>query len=100
MAISERGKGQSSHGQPPHSPFNKPRRPTYGDLVRNPQIRRWALRVAVALAVGVLFALISNIRVGVTIAIFIVIADTVRRARLSSSVEAWQKSSAAERHTE
>jgi hypothetical protein len=54
----------------------------------------------VALVVGVLFALVFDFRIGVTVAIFAVIVDTIRRARLSSSVEAWQKSSAAERNTE
>jgi hypothetical protein len=54
----------------------------------------------VALVVGVLFALVFDVRVGITVAIFAVILDTIRRARLSSSVEAWQKSSAAERNTE
>jgi hypothetical protein len=100
MAISERGKGQSPRGQPPHSPFSKPPQQTYGDLVRNPQVRQWAQRGAVALVVGALFAVLFGIRVGVTAAIFAVIVDTVRRARMSTSVEGWRKSSAAERHTE
>jgi hypothetical protein len=100
MAISERGKGQSSREQPPESPFSRPRKPTYGDLVSNPQVRKWATRGLVALVVGLLLAIFIDLRVGVTAAIILVIVDTVRTARLGSSVEAWQKASAVERRTE
>jgi Nuclease-related domain len=100
MAISERGKGQSSREQPPESPFSRPRKPTYGDLVSNPQVRKWAKRGIVAFVVGLLLALFVDLRVGVTVAILLVIVDTVRTARLGSSVEAWQKASAVERRTE
>jgi len=100
MAISERGKGQSPREQPPESPFSTPRKPTYGDLVSNPQVRKWAKRGIVALVIGVLLALVFDLRVGITVAIVAVILDTIRTARLGSSVEAWQKSSAVERRTE
>jgi Nuclease-related domain len=100
MAISERGKGQSSREQPQQSPFSRPRKPTYGDLVSNPQVRKWATRGIVALVVGVLLAVFIDLRVGVSVAIILVIVDTVRTARLGSSVEAWQKASAVERRTE
>jgi len=100
MAISERGKGQSPRGQPTENPFDRPPQQTYGQLIKDPQKRKWIQRGALALGVGVLFALVFDIRVGITLAIFAVIVDTIRRARMSSSVEAWQKSSAAERHTE
>ncbi|MCQ0009568.1 nuclease-related domain-containing protein [Actinomadura madurae] len=39
-------------------------------------------------------------RLGVTVAVLVVIGDVVRQSRKSSSVTAWQKSSAAERRTE
>jgi hypothetical protein len=101
MAIVERGNNtQPGGGRQPESPFSRPREQTYRDLINNPQVRRWAIRVAVALVVGVLFALVFDIRVGLTLAVITVIADTVRRARLHSSIDAWQKSSAAERRTE
>lgn len=121
MSSIERGtETQSTHGQPeggppeggpPESrppegvppegnPFERPPGQTYGDLVGNPEIRRWAQRVGIALVVGLLFALFFGLRVGFTFAVLVVIADTVRRARLNSSVDAWQKSSAAERRTE
>jgi hypothetical protein len=100
MAISERGKKQSSREQPSQSPFSRPRKPTYGDLVSNPQVRKWVRRGVLALVVGVLLALVFDLRVGVTVAIVAVIIDTIRTARLGSSVEAWQKASAVERRTE
>src|SRR5258708_39438469 len=50
--------------------------------------------------VGVLFALVFDPRVGFTVAVLAAIGDTIRQARLNSTVEAWQKSSAAERKTE
>jgi hypothetical protein len=63
-------------------------------------VRKWAKRGILALVVGVLLALVFDLRVGVTVAIILVILDTVRTARLGSSVEAWQKPSAVERRTE
>jgi hypothetical protein len=103
MAITDKGQNednQNARGQPNQSPFSRPRQQTYGDLVGDPQVRKWVQRGAVALVVGVLFALVFDVRVGITVAVIAVIVDTVRRARLSSSVEAWQKPSAAERRTE
>ena len=101
MAILERGNNtEPGRGGRPESPFDRPREQTYGDLISDPQVRRWAVRVAVALVVGVLFALVFDIRVGLTLAVITVIGAPIRRARLNSSVQAWQKSSAAERRTE
>jgi hypothetical protein len=71
-----------------------------GDLLSDPRVRRWGIRIGVCLAIGIVLALVFDIRVGFSIAVLAAIADTVRRARTSSSVEAWQKSSAAERRTE
>jgi len=103
MAIMERGNGQQARGQPHETPLKRPaehQQQTYGDMLNDPQIRRWLERAAVALIVGVLFALVFDLRIGVTVAALAVIVDVVRRARKSSSVAAWQKSSAAERRTE
>jgi hypothetical protein len=103
MAITDKGKNdksQNARGQPNQSPLSKPRQQTYGELIGNPQVRKWLQRVAMALVVGVLVALVFGVRIGITVAIIVVIVDTVRRARLNSSVEAWQKPSAAERRTE
>lgn len=107
MAIMERGDdGQEEGGgrpspEPDKKPGRLPPRPeTYGELLNNPTIRRWAVRAGVALAVGIVFAVVFTLRIGLTAAILAVIADAVYRARTSSSVAAWQKSSAAERRTE
>lgn len=104
MAIMERGNTQSARGQPHESPMNRPlskqREQSFSDLLNDPQIRRWTQRIVVALAIGVLFALVFDLRIGLTVAVFAVIGDSVRRARTTSSVVAWQKSSAAERRTE
>jgi len=102
MAIMERGNGQQARGQPHETPLKRPadEQQTYGDMLNDPQIRRWLERAGIALVVGVLFALVFDIRIGISVAVLAVIADVVRRARKSSSVTAWQKSSAAERRTE
>jgi hypothetical protein len=72
----------------------------YGDLLSDPRVRRWAIRVVFAVVIGIVFALVFDIRVGFTVAVLAAILDTIRRARSTSSVVAWQKSSAAERRTE
>ncbi|KAB2347465.1 nuclease-related domain-containing protein [Actinomadura rudentiformis] len=103
MAIMERGNSQEARGQPHETPLKRgvDQQPqTYGDMLNNPQIRRWIVRGAVALVIGVLFAVVFDIRIGITAAVVAVIVDTVRKARMNSSVTAWQKSSAAERRTE
>jgi hypothetical protein len=122
MAIVERGTThhsiqQAARGQPAgqssappggstraesHSeaPFTEDPTPPYAELLADPRVRRWAIRIGVAVAIGVLFALVFDLRVGFSVAVLAAILDTVRRARSSSSVEAWQKSSAAERRTE
>ncbi|MBC6458720.1 nuclease-related domain-containing protein [Actinomadura sp. HBU206391] len=94
------GKTRSVGGHPQEGPSSRSREQTYGDLISDPQVRRWAQRVGVAIVIGVVFAVFFSIRVGFTIAVIAVIADTIRRARKHSSVDAWRKSSAAERRTE
>lgn len=118
MATMERGK--STGGSPPErreegahgnaqdqeerpqgeNPFERPRDETFGGLVSDPQIQRWIRRSVVAAAVGLLIALVIDIRLGLTVAVLIVIGDVVRQSRTESSVEAWRKPSVAERKTE
>ncbi len=103
MAIIERDSThqsvqQGARGQPEEAAMIPP--PTYGDLLGHPHFRRWGLRIGVSAVIGVVFALVFEIRIGFTVAVLAVILDTVRRARSSSTIEAWQKSSAAERRTE
>ncbi|GAA1547465.1 hypothetical protein GCM10009678_32550 [Actinomadura kijaniata] len=73
---------------------------TYGDLLGDPQIRRWLERALLGVAVGAFVAFFFGLQLGVTAALLVVVVDVVRRARTSSSIAAWQKSSAAERRTE
>lgn len=91
MAIIDRGEAGSARGQPSDA--------TYGDLLNHPQVRRWALRTGVASIAGVLFAIVFDLRVGVTVAIVAVIADTVRQARASTDGQPY-RASGAERKTE
>ncbi|WP_067477636.1 nuclease-related domain-containing protein [Actinomadura hibisca] len=121
MAIMERGNAhQKARGQPEQDTQQDPPQDpdqgldagppeqeevaaepgTYGQLLGDPQIQRWIRRVAVAIVVGVVVAIVLGVRLGVTAAIVAVIVDVVRQSRRSSSVAAWQKSSAAERRTE
>lgn len=92
--------GKASRGKPAQSLFGRPGEQVYGDLVNDPRVRRWAGRVGVAVLVGLVFTLVFSLRVGFTFAVIMVIADSVRQSRTTSSVDAWRKSSAAERRTE
>lgn len=71
-----------------------------GGRISDPQIQRWMLRTGAAAVLGLLFAVVFEIRVGLAVAVLTVIADIVRRNRQHSSVEAWRKPSVAERKTE
>jgi Nuclease-related domain len=73
---------------------------TYGDMIKSPQIQRWIRRIAIAVVIGVLFALVFDIRVGLSIAVLGVIADTVRRSRMNTGGTVWGKRSVAQRRTE
>jgi len=93
MALIDRGEAR---GQPLDQHSTMP-----SDLWSRPEARRWAARVGIAVVVGAIFAWVIDIRVGLTVAIMAVIADTVLKARTSSAgAEAWRKASPAERKTE
>lgn len=101
MAITEQGNGQETGEQASPRPARPTVRLSYRDLLVHPRFRRWAQRAGVAVAVGLLFALFFDLRLGLTVTVVAVIADSVRRARMTSSVDAWQrKASSAERRTE
>lgn len=76
------------------------RRQPDGGRISDPQIQRWMVRAGAAALLGLLFAIVFEIRVGLAVAVLTVIADIVRRNRQHSSVEAWRKPSVAERKTE
>ncbi|MBE1530288.1 nuclease-related domain-containing protein [Actinomadura algeriensis] len=69
-------------------------------LLGDPRARRWLIRGAAAVVALVAGLVLIDLRAGFTLAVLVVIADVVRVTRKSSSVPAWQKSSAAERRTE
>ncbi|WP_242454687.1 nuclease-related domain-containing protein [Bailinhaonella thermotolerans] len=69
-------------------------------LIRQPQYRHWRIRLAIAAGVGLVVTVLTDWRLGLTAAVLTVIADTVQRARSTSSIEAWRRASAAERRTE
>jgi hypothetical protein len=82
------------------NPFERPKEETYGDMIGDPQVQRWIRRSVAALAVGLLFAVLINLPVGLIVAILVVVGDVVLKNRKESSVEAWRKPSVAERKTE
>lgn len=71
-----------------------------GGRISDLQIRRWMFRAGAAALLGLLFAIVFEIRVGLAVAVLTVIADVVRLSRQHSTVEAWRKPSVAERKTE
>ncbi|SEG55427.1 Nuclease-related domain-containing protein [Thermomonospora echinospora] len=90
-----------SPGTSPGKPPGKPRPPRSArDLRNDPRVRQWVPRVGVALLVGLVVTLMFSLKAGVLVAALLLAADTYRRSRTSSTVVAWQKSSAAERRTE
>lgn len=69
-------------------------------MLDDPKIRRWAYRIGAAVLAGAAALVLTSWRIGLTVAVLVVIGDYVRQSRKSSTVTAWQKSSAAERRTE
>ncbi|HEY8479191.1 MAG TPA: nuclease-related domain-containing protein [Spirillospora sp.] len=120
MAIRERGDTQGARGQPranpetaepdatgseetheQHAPAKeRPAERTAATLLADPRIRRWLPAAGAALAGLLVIGVLLSWRFGLAAAVLIVIGDHIRRSRKSSSVPAWQKSSAAERRTE
>lgn len=104
MAITEQGDGQETADQAAPA-ISAPERTTvrlsYRDLLVHPRFRHWARRVGIAALIGLVFALFLGPRIGLTVMVVAFVADTVHRARMQSSVDAWQKkASSAERRTE
>ncbi|MFF5260412.1 nuclease-related domain-containing protein [Actinomadura viridis] len=106
MAITERDNTEESRGRSRETstgrpPFGRPPgRESYGELLKDPRVRPWLERAAAALALILIGTIVFSFRIGLTVAVLAVIADVVRRSRKGTSVDAWKKSSAAERRTE
>ncbi len=91
--------GDETPGESAGSDDRSAERPL-GGRISDPQIQRWMVRAGAAAVLGLLFAIVFEIRVGLAVAVLTVIGDIVRRSRQHSSVEAWRKPSVAERKTE
>ncbi|TMQ99892.1 NERD domain-containing protein [Actinomadura soli] len=86
-----------------HHPSPVKERPEEGiaaAVLDDPRTRRWIQRAGAAVVAGAVVTVLLGWRLGLTVAVLVVIADVVRRSRKDSTVTAWQKSSAAERRTE
>ena len=66
-------------------------------LSGNPRMRVWRLRALVAIVVLVVFSILANWKLGLTLAVIVVIADTIYRAR--KGYPGTVKMTAAQRHT-
>ncbi|RAY11812.1 NERD domain-containing protein [Actinomadura craniellae] len=100
MATTDQGNDPPPRESPFRRPQGRPQGPAFGEMLNDQNIRRWALRVGISLLIGIVCAVILGIRVGFTVALVAIIADSVRAARQTTSVEAWGRSSSAERRTE
>ncbi|TQM67941.1 nuclease-like protein [Actinomadura hallensis] len=69
-------------------------------LLADPRVRRWLPTAGAAAGAALVVWLLIGWRLGLAVAVLVVVGDIVRRSRKSSSVPAWQKPSAAERRTE
>ncbi|WP_245930421.1 nuclease-related domain-containing protein [Allonocardiopsis opalescens] len=68
--------------------------PTYGDLLKDPQKRLWAIRIGIALAAGLVGTLVFDWRLGLSLALIAGVAHTVYVSQQESSVDAWRKGKA------
>jgi Nuclease-related domain len=106
MAITERDETEAARGRPQDTSDQETSnrrgfdRQQYGELLNDPKTRRWLYRVGAALVIGLVVTVIFGPRLGLAVAVLVVVGDLVRNSRRTSSVQAWQKSSAAERRTE
>lgn len=97
MPVDERTTRRRSAG----SAESGKRASTYGDLLNDPQYRRWIRRGLIAVAAGIVLGLIfTDWRVGLSAAVLAAIADTVYASKTTSSVAAWRHLGASERKTE
>ncbi|WP_081748774.1 nuclease-related domain-containing protein [Nocardiopsis sp. CNT312] len=80
---------------------NSERKPLYGTLKDNKTARRWAVRVAAALATALLVGLLaSSWRIGATLGLIVLIWTAVYDMRHRSEVPQWRRGHAAQRKTE
>src|SRR4051812_18290621 len=78
----------------------RPEESTAAAMLGDPRYRRWMWRIGVGVVAFVAVLIIASWKLGLVVAILVVVGDSFRQSRKSSTVTAWQKSSAAERRTE
>ncbi len=76
-----------------------PRRITVRDLPPDVRLRMWRFRAIVVIVVGVVFTLVANWQVGLSLAILAGIIDTVYRSRTAADVEHGGSAAATHRRT-
>ena len=102
--VSDRPESEQTAAAKPSAPtstYAPVERASVRSLLQQPRFRRLRNRAILAIAVGVVVGfLVRDWRVGVTAGVIAAILEAVYRARSSSSVPAWRRTSVAERRTE
>ncbi|MCF6472572.1 NERD domain-containing protein [Nonomuraea sp. MG754425] len=102
--VSDRPESEQTAAAKPSAPtstYAPVERASVGSLLQHPTFRRLRNRAIVAVVAGVAVGfLVRDWRVGVTAGVIAAVLEAVYRARSSSSVPAWRRTSVAERRTE
>ncbi|MEO3874605.1 nuclease-related domain-containing protein [Nonomuraea sp. B12E4] len=102
--VSDRPESEQTAAAKPSAPtstYAPVERASVRSLLQQPRFRRLRNRLILAVVVGLVVGfLVSDWRVGITAGVIAAILEAVYRARSSSSVPAWRRSSVAERRTE
>lgn len=102
--VSDRPESEQTAAAKPSAPtstYAPVERASVRSLLQQPRFRRLRNRVILAVLVGLVVGfLVRDWRVGVTAGVIAAILEAVYRARSSSSVPAWRRTSVAERRTE
>ncbi|GAA2206406.1 hypothetical protein GCM10009850_018640 [Nonomuraea monospora] len=102
--VSDRPESEQTAAAKPSAPtstYAPVERASVRSLLQQPRFRRLRNRAILALVAGLAVGfLVQDWRVGVTAGVIAAILEAVYRARSSSSVPAWRRTSVAERRTE
>ncbi|GAA2879810.1 hypothetical protein GCM10020220_082250 [Nonomuraea rubra] len=102
--VSDRPESEQTAAAKPSAPtstYAPVERASVRSLLQQPRFRRLRNRLILAVVVGLAVGfLVRDWRVGVTAGVIAAILEAVYRARSSSSVPAWRRTSVAERRTE
>lgn len=102
--VSDRPESEQTAAAKPSAPtstYAPVERASVRSLLQQPRFRRLRNRLILAVVVGLAVGfLVRDWRVGVTAGVIAAVLEAVYRARSSSSVPAWRRTSVAERRTE